>query len=389
MKSAAAKSASAALDRTAPRQPAQLRVPGWLHFASGLHERYPRFWIGLGNRETQLLQERLPGEAPSDPIYVTGLARSGSTILLELLARTPDLAVHRYKDFPFLFTPWSWNWFLERAAREEGPPQERAHGDSIAVTSESPEAFEEMMWMAFFPNAHNPRVSNVLDGSVTNPAFERFYRNHIRKLLLVRGGRRYLAKANYNVTRLEYLLKLFPKARFLVPVRDPVAHVASLMRQHARFRREHERDGRLLAHMRRSGHFEFGLDRRPVNTGEPGAVDAVQQLWAEGHEAEGCAEYWSSVYGHLAGRLEVNPALRDATLLVSHEDLCTAPRLEMRQILAHCRLDASEIVSDAEKVLRRPGDGHSGLRESERDAIRVRTCNVARRLASFTSARNA
>src|SRR5690606_10191757 len=149
------------------------------------------------------------------PVYIAGLARSGSTILLELLSRHPHLATHRYQDFPPLFTPWSWNWFLERAGGKAQAPVERAHGDGIAVTPQSPEAFEEVLWMAFFPHLHDPAVSAALEAHTSNPAFERFYREHLQKLLLLRGAPRYLSKANYNVTRLPYLLKLFPDARFI------------------------------------------------------------------------------------------------------------------------------------------------------------------------------
>ena len=89
--------------------------------------------------------------------------------------------------------------------------------------------------MAFFSTLHDPGSSAVLNGETNNKEFANFYKDHIRKLLLLRGGRRYLSKANYNLTRLGYLLKLFPDARFLLPVRDPVWHIASLMRQHQRF----------------------------------------------------------------------------------------------------------------------------------------------------------
>ena len=34
--------------------------------------------------------------------------------------------------------------------------------DGIVVTQDSPEAMEEPLWMSFFPDAHNPQVSNVI-----------------------------------------------------------------------------------------------------------------------------------------------------------------------------------------------------------------------------------
>ena len=65
--------------------------------------------------------------------------------------------------------------------------------------------------MAFFPDLHDPSGSAVLDSRTSHPEFEAFYADHIRKLIQVRAGRRYLSKGNYNVTRAEYLLKHDPR----------------------------------------------------------------------------------------------------------------------------------------------------------------------------------
>src|SRR3546814_17233582 len=113
-----------------------------------------------------------------------------------------------------------------------------------------------------------PRRSNILDGEASHPGFEAFYRSHIRKLLLLRGGARYLAKGNYNILRLEYLLRLFPDARFVIPVREPAWHIASLMKQHALFCAGERRHPKALRYMQRVGHFQFGLAPRPATTAD-------------------------------------------------------------------------------------------------------------------------
>src|SRR3546814_11516245 len=105
----------------------------------------------------------------------------------------------------------------------------------------------------------------------------------MRKLLWVRRRPRYLSKANYNVTRMEYLLKLFPDARFVLPLRDPAAHIASLMKQQRLFCEGERRHPAALEHMRRIGHFAFGLDRRPINVGD-GAIGEVLQAFESGDE---------------------------------------------------------------------------------------------------------
>ena len=56
------------------------------------------------------------------------------------------------------------------------------------ITPESPNALEEMLWMALFPRCHDPSVNNRLTVSSSHPAFEAFYRAHLGKLLLGRDA---------------------------------------------------------------------------------------------------------------------------------------------------------------------------------------------------------
>src|SRR5690606_23975462 len=109
---------------------------------------------------------------------------------------------------------------------------------------------------------------------------------------------------NYNLTRLRYLRKLFPDARFIVPIRDPEWHVASLMKQHRLFSAAGAKDEKVRRHLRRSGHFEFGLDRKPVNLGNEAAVAEIAALWRDGKEAAGYAAHWAAIYGHVAEALD-------------------------------------------------------------------------------------
>lgn len=330
-------------------------VSRWVDALGGFVNRRPRLWIRIGNLETRVVSDELAGVPITQPIYVSGLARSGSTILLEFLARHADTVTHRYKDYPLVFTPFFWNRFLDRVPSRESTAAERTHRDGIMVTPESPEAFEEMLWMAFFPRLHDPSENAVLGERTANPAFEAFYRDHLRKLLWVRGGRRYLAKGNYNLTRLEYLLKLFPDARFVIPVRDPEWHIASLMKQHALFCEGERRNSQALRHMQRVGHFEFGLDRRPVNVGDPAGVADVMAAWNRGDEVEGWARYWAQIHGHVADRLAASPRLRDATLVVRFEELCRSPRETLGAVLDHCRLpDPDSLVERMAASIRFP-----------------------------------
>lgn len=242
-----------------------------------------------------------------------------------------------------LFTPYWWR----RASANIQPqtPRERSHRDGMMVTSESPDALEEMIWMAFFPRCHDPSVCNLLSADNHHPDFESFYNRHIRKLLLAEGATRYAAKANYHVARLAYLIRLFPDARFIIPVRSPVGHIASLMRQQVLFSREERKHPRALAYMRRSGHFEFGLDRRPIHLGDDQKTRRVIEAWANREEVRGLAIYWSAVYEYLANLLASNVHVRNAALIVQFETLCANPSETLKKVFAHCSLpDVGSIV---------------------------------------------
>jgi hypothetical protein len=329
-------------------------VAPWMDRLGGFIERHPARWIKLGSLETHLVESALDTRIDR-PIYVTGLARSGTTILLETLARHADVATHRYRDFPMLFTPYAWNRWLELVPRKAEAPAERSHGDGIAVTSESPEAFEEPLWMAFFPELHDAAQSAVLDAGEHHPLFERFYRDHIRKLLAVRGRRRYVAKGNYNVTRIGYLAKLFPDARFVIPVRDPVWHIASLMKQQRLFLDGQHSNPAARRHLRRVGHFEFGEDRRPIHIGNDETTAEIAELWQEGEEVRGWARYWAQLHHYIADLMERERALRPAIRIVRYEDLCASPYATLREVLGHCALPAHEtFLADAASRLHQP-----------------------------------
>lgn len=301
----------------------------WLGRLVGNH---PRAWTALGNLETALLAGEVENVAIREPVYICGLARAGSTILLEMLAAQNGVVTHRYQDFPFLFTPYWWNTLLRFLPRDN-IKRERAHGDGILINSKSPEAMEEMLWMAFFPQLHKTAQTEILDAATQHTVFETFYRDHIRKLLLVRKGERYVSKGNYNVTRMGYLEKLFPDARFILPVRDPVSHIGSLMRQHERFLHVGKREAR---HLSLAGHFEFGANRTPIHTGDENRMQEIKDAWARGEEVRGWALYWDMVYRFVHEHLPAN------ALVVRFEDLCAKPAEMLRHLFSHSNLTVED-----------------------------------------------
>jgi len=102
------------------------------------------------------------------PIYIIGLARAGTTIILEMLDKHPDLTSHKYKHLPMLFLPHLFSQITE-LTKFFTKPIERVHKDGIFVTRESPKAVEEKFWQHFFNNSHNEEISNIINKTISNP----------------------------------------------------------------------------------------------------------------------------------------------------------------------------------------------------------------------------
>lgn len=291
--------------------------------------------VTLGDLETRRLGERLQQTALTKPVFIAGLARSGTTILLTVLAALEGVATHRYRDFPFVFTPSFWEGFQSRFANS-GVPVERPHQDRILITKESPEAFEEPIWQHFFPFVHAAESCHVLDRRTQNPAFEDFFATHLRKIVLLRGGDRYLSKGNYNITRLDYLGRLFEDARFLTPIRHPFTHVPSLVRQHEQFLGYARQDARVGRYLEIAGHYEFGPQRVPVHvTAE--SCRRIVAAWQAGEELRGYAILWADVYHYLHSQLGGDLAPRIMT--VRFETLCAEPESTLAEITAFAGLE--------------------------------------------------
>jgi hypothetical protein len=325
----------------------------------------------LADLETDFVAQRLESVSIERPVFVTGLARSGTTILLTLLSQSDGVATHRYRDFPFLEIPFLWNWFQDRfASQSASGPQERIHADRIRITPDSPEAFEEPLWQSHFDWLHDPLRVHVLDETVTRPDFEDAFCTHLRKILALRGGQRYLSKANYNVTRIRYLAKLFPDARFIVPIREPVAHVHSLVRQHRRFSRLAEEDARVPEYLRAAGHYEFGAQRVPINV-RAEELGGIEAAWNDGDDYRGYARQWAAIYRHVDELRASRPDLAERITIIRYEDLCSEPRRAFGKLLAATQLAdrTGRAFAAANAVVAPPAERANGVTGPERRAV--------------------
>ncbi|MEM8677881.1 MAG: sulfotransferase [Planctomycetota bacterium] len=358
------------------RQLDAFQVPRAVDLFFTFRRRTAFLWHALGNLESSTLRDRLDAFRINQPIYIAGLPRSGSTILLEIIATHPAVATHQYRDLWSIYTP---HWGGRQKAHGTDVATERSHGDGMLVTSESPEAIEEVLWMSFFEHLHDPTQNNVLNESTSNPKFEAFYRDHVKKLMLTRSKQRFAAKGNYNLARLGYIQKLFEDARFVIPIRHPRTHIASLQKQHRLFQAAAARHPRSANYLDHVGHFEFGAHRRPIHLGDDECVRSIIELWKRGDEVRGWARLWAHAYGTTLQQLEEKPARKEACQVVRFEDLCDQPTAALDRLFRHADLpDTDNLRQTWAPRLHRPTYYEPQFTDSEEQAIEEETAEVAR-----------
>jgi hypothetical protein len=208
------------------------------------------------------------------PIFIVGAPRSGTTVLFDLLVRSPD---------------------------------------TTSLSGES-----HLLWETFHPEGGRGWRSHAVAPEDVTPRERRVLNWAIRQL----GPGRYVDKSPRNSLRVAYVDALFPDARFVFLKRDGRAVVSSLLTGW--------RSGD-----RRFPALDMG---RPLSIqGYDGAgwrflVPPGWEEYATGRTlAEVCAFQWTAATGAiLAGRELVGP---DRWLEVAYEDLVASPRAEAERIL--------------------------------------------------------
>ena len=228
-------------------------------------------------------------------VFISGLARSGSTILLNALYESDQFASLCYKDMPFVLAPNLWSKLSLN--KKDIDLVERAHGDGIKVSKESPEAFEEVFWMTFTEDVKDTKEK---------------FKNYVQLINHKYQKKRYLSKNNQNIRRLDMISEIFPNSKILIPLRDPIQHAYSLLLQHKRFIEESKKDNFISNYMRWIGHTEFGPNYIPIrNNNLCFEDDLTINHWLE---------QWHLAYKHCHESLRN----KDNVYFICYEKLCNS-----------------------------------------------------------------
>lgn len=307
----------------------------------------PAVQLTAADIEKRVLGSTYGRVAAERPIFITSLPRAGTTILLEALSRFPSTATNTYRDMPFLLAPILWSR-VSRGFHKHIAARERAHGDGVQFSYDSPEAFEEVLWRSFWPQKYTD--SGILLWGAEDYLSDAgaFLGEHMKKIISLRrpdrtADGRYLSKNNANIARLDLISRMFPQAKILVPIRHPLEHAVSLLRQHRNFIDLHQTDAFIRSYMADIGHYEFGELHRPIAFPETEALlsnrDPLQlDYWLA---------YWIAAFEHLRTR-------REQVILVSFEALCRDGNSMLRDICAQLEIPEEGLLDTVASIFKAP-----------------------------------
>ena len=261
--------------------------------------------------ERLIFGRELKIRSDAEHVFVVGLARAGTTLLMRLLFETGQFCSLTYRDMPFVLAPNLWN-AASAGSRRTMAPTGRAHGDGILVDFDSPEALDEVFWRVFSGNRYiagdRLRRMRADDETIEN------FRLYVELIMRRYKSDRYLSKNNNNILRIDDLLRSFPRATIFVPFRSPVQQAHSLLDQHRRFVANQKRDPFTLRYMTWLVHHEFGADHRPF--------DLEIETSGTGGDAERIDYWlmqWIAAYRYLLREIRSNP---NSLIPISYERLC-------------------------------------------------------------------
>lgn len=251
----------------------------------------------LGNRlirrslfdiETLLFYKDDIGIIDRQHVFITGLPRSGTTILLNYLYGTSEFASLTYRDMPFILSPNLYNKFSKK---QDIPLSERMHQDGIQFNLNSPEAFDDVFFQTF-----------------DNEELEEELKVFVSLVLKKYEKQRYLSKNNNNYKRAGLIQTVFPNALIIMPFRDPIQHAYSLLNQHRHFCKLQQDDPFILQYMNFLGHNEFGNNHKSWHAPKEHTDTFSLNYWLE---------QWLLFYQSI-----IDDKLYDSIALISYEELC-------------------------------------------------------------------
>ncbi len=248
-------------------------------------------------------------------IFICGLPRSGTSILLNTIYSSEAFASNTYRNMPFILSPNIWSFFSKYLKKSSY--SERAHKDGIKINTDSPEAFEEVFWKIMLREKYIKR-DIICEHKLNSEIIEEF---KTFKELVCQSKKKnnYISKNNNNILRIGEIGNNFKDSKCIIMFRDPLNQSSSLRKQYFNFKKIHNEDIFFANYMSFLGHFEFGINYKEY--------DFETKRKSDKEDLDYWLEKWYQVYDYLLAKK------KDNIIFLSYEKFCEKPKYYLNKII--------------------------------------------------------
>jgi hypothetical protein len=218
----------------------------------------------------------------------------------------------------------------------------------MQVGYDSPEAFEEVLWHTFWPEKYGETRIEIWEAADGKEEALAFFAEHMKKIIALRlpdrkHDGRYISKNNANIARIDLISQMFPDSKILIPVRHPIPHAASLLRQHHNFLEMQKKDSFIRRYMADIGHYDFGELHRPIGfTGIEKMLSDKSAL-----KIDYWLSYWIVAFEHIFAK-------RDKVTLISYEATCAGGRHALGDICTQFEIPEEGMLDMIASIFKMP-----------------------------------
>jgi hypothetical protein len=240
------------------------------------------------------------------PIFITGVPRSGTTVLYNLLTEHKDTAYFenyssRYFEKPYMFR------FIPLLIKY----QKFRYGVS------RPKRSEGWVWDRF----HKPL--DYLDENDFSEGEKKYYYNAIKIQLKAFNAKRFVSKNPRNCLRIRWINAIFPDAYHIVIMRDPKPVINSMYQA-------------FLKQKKKWGNTLFQKPTKITHNYYRGYGYIKEMLGVDTSEFNTCINYYNYMNNTLKKDLSI---IRNKTIEIYYNDFIKEPRKTLKKLFNFTELD--------------------------------------------------
>lgn len=275
----------------------------------------------------------------SEFVIISGLARAGTTSLMNDLAKVDDFVSLSYANMPFVMSPITWQKIYKPKTKNL---KERSHKDGIMIGYNSNEALEEYFFKVKANDSFiHPSYLSEYEISENDYADYLDYHSNIKQ----NNEKIYLAKNNNFILRYRSMRYFNEEFVMVILFRDPITHAASLKEKHEYYIQLQKSDPFVLDYMNWLGHHEFGLNHKAF---------VFSSETFDLQEDSSSLEYWVKIWiNYYENVLSID---HPNTLFINYDSYCQEPRKTVERILDKVGISKNPVENKAFNNMRKGTD---------------------------------